>query len=154
MPSLYQNTAAFELVTSLRSIRNQAQVLPKVPLTLYVADATIPAWLAPFVAYVKKLAHLAAIECTVTPRQDAASCTIQGTAFYLALGQAVDRDQEKARLEKKLTYARRFLASVRQKLNNNRFVQQAPAQVVALERKKQADTEVQCRLLEEQLAQL
>ena len=141
-------------MAALRRLRNQAQVALKVPLTLYVADAAVPTWLAPFVAYVKKLAHLATIECTAIQPQDAASCNIQGTTFYLVLGQAVDKDQEKARLEKELAYARGFLASVLKKLNNDHFVRQAPPSVVALERKKQADAEAQCRLLEQQLAHL
>ena len=147
-------TAAFELVTGLRGLRNQAHIALKVPLPLYIAQAAVPTWLAPFETYIKKLAHLATIECNTTRPQDAASCNIQGTTFYLALGQAVDKNQEKARLEKELAYARGFLASVLKKLNNERFVQHAPAQVVAIERKKQADAEAKCRLLAEQLAKI
>ena len=105
-------------------------------------------------AMTERLACLAAIVCTTNQPQDAASCNVQGTVFYLALGQAVDKGQEKARLEKELAYARGFLAGVVKKLNNDRFVQQAPAQVVALERKKQADAKAKCQLLEKQLAQL
>ena len=153
-PLLDQATDAFALVTMLRSLRNQAQVALKVPLTLYVAGAVVPAWLVPFAAYVERLACLAAIVCTTNQPQDVASCNVQGTVFYLALGQAVDKGQEKARLEKELAYARGFLAGVVKKLNNDRFVQQAPAQVVALERKKQADAKAKCQLLEKQLAQL
>ena len=151
---LHQAAAAFELVTALRSLRNQAQVAPKALLPLYVAGQATPAWLTPLAGYVKKLAHLTAIGCTSTKPPDAASCTIQGTTFYLALGQAVDTAQEKARLAKELAHAQGFLASVLQKLNNERFVQNAPPQVVALERKKQADAAAKCRLLEERLAQL
>ena len=101
-PLLDQATDAFALVTMLRSLRNQAQVALKVPLTLYVAGAVVPAWLVPFAAYVERLACLAAIVCTTNQPQDAASCNVQGTVFYLALGQAVDKGQEKARLEKEL----------------------------------------------------
>jgi len=135
-PLLDQATATFELVTALRSLRNQAQVTLKVPLVLYVAEKAVPAWLAPFTAYVKKLAHLSDIECTTTQPPDAARCSIRGTAFYLALGQTLDKDQEKARLEKELTYAHGFLASVLKQLNNECFIQHASPQVVALERKK------------------
>ena len=157
-PALIQRaTAAFELITTLRSIRNQAQVSTKEPLPLHVAAHTLPTWLVPWQAAVCKLARLSTI--TLTQEQDggqtnAASCTVQGTAFYLALGQTVDQDQERARLEKELAYAQGFLASVSRKLGNERFVQNAPTQVVATERKKQTDAEAKIASLQERLAQL
>jgi valyl-tRNA synthetase len=85
---------------------------------------------------------------------DATSCNIHGTSFYLALGQQIDAAQEKVRLERELAYTQGFLANVLKKLNDNRFVQNAPTQVVATERKKQADAEAKHKLLEERLAQL
>ena len=154
-PALIQQAhAAFELITTLRSMRNQAQVSAKEPLPLYVAAHTLPAWLAPWEAAVQKLARLSTMICTQAEQPNAASCTVQGTAFYLALGQQVDAAQEKERLEKELAYAQGFLASVSKKLNNARFVHNAPPQVVATERKKQADAETKCKLLKKQLAQL
>ncbi len=153
-PLLHQAAAAFELVVALRNSKNQAQVPLKRPLTLYLTDETLPAWLIPFAAYVKKLAHLSAIVCATTPPPNTAPCTIQGTAFCLALEQVVCKDQEKKRIEKKLAHARGLLVSVLKKLNNERFVRHAPAQVVALERKKRADAEAQCRALTAQLEQL
>lgn len=153
-PKLIQHAdAAFELITALRSLRNQAQAGTKELLPLHVAAQALPTWLAPWEATVQKLARLSTITCTQEEQPNAASCTVQGTAFYLAMGQTVDKEQEKARLEKELAYAQGFLDSVLKKLNNKRFVQNAPPQVVATERKKQADAEVKIKLLQEQLAQ-
>ena len=154
-PTLIQDaSAAFALITTLRSLRNQAQVSPKELLTLHVAAQTLPTWLMPWQAAVQKLARLSTLALTTAEPPHAASCTVHGTAFYLVLGQQVDVGQERERLQKELDYARGFLASVLKKLNNERFVQHAPAQIVATERKKQADAAAKVKLLEEQLARL
>jgi valyl-tRNA synthetase len=151
---LHHANASFELITTLRSLRNQARISPKQQLTLYILGTEVPSWLSPFAAYVKKLAHLIDIAPVQDEPNDATSCNIHGTSFYLALGQQIDAAQEKVRLEKELAYTQGFLVNVLKKLNDNRFVQNAPTQVVAMERKKQADAEAKRKLLEERLAQL
>jgi valyl-tRNA synthetase len=148
-------TASFELVTALRSLRNEALISSKQHLTLYIGHTTIPSWLLLFATYVKKLAHLADIIPSQDKPQNATSCNMQGITFYLTLGQQqVDKTQEKVRLEKELAYTQGFLASVLKKLNNDRFVRNAPAPVIATERKKQADAEARLKLLEDCLMQL
>jgi valyl-tRNA synthetase len=151
---LHHAAASFELVTTLRSLRKQGQVLSNQYLPVYVRGTALPAWLTPFATYVKKIAHLADIVAIQDEPKDTTSCSIQGAIFYLALGQQVDTTEEKVRLEKELAYTRGFLESVLKKLNNERFVQHAPEQVVATERKKQADAKVKSKLLEERLTQL
>jgi valyl-tRNA synthetase len=49
----------------------------------------------------------------------------------------IDAAEEKAKLIEELNYTKGFLESVMKKLNNERFVNSAPANVVDLERKKQ-----------------
>jgi valyl-tRNA synthetase len=151
---LHHATASFELVTTLRSLRNQALVSPKKHLPLYILGTEAPSWLTPFATYVEKLAHLVDIAPVQNEPHDATSCNIQGTTFYLALGQKIDTVQEKVRLEKELAYTQGFLASVLKKLNNDRFVKKAPAQVVATERKKLTEANEKCKLLEERLKRL
>ncbi len=151
---LTQAGLAFELITTIRSLKNKAQVSPKQQLTLYMVGEEVAAELAPFAAYIQKLAHIARLEVTQAKQPDATSFSLKGHAFYLLLDQGVDSAEERVRLEKELAYAKGFLASVLKKLNNTRFVQSAPAQVIATERKKQADGETKCKLLMERLAQL
>jgi valyl-tRNA synthetase len=145
---------SFDLITMLRSLYKQGKVLPKQHLPAYVKNTALPTWLTPFATYVKKLAHLADIVATQNEPQDAISCSIQGTTFYLTLGHQVDTAKEKMRLEEELAYTQGFLESVSKKLRNERFTQHAPEQVVANERKKQADAQVKCKLLAERLKQL
>ena len=149
-PALLQDaTAAFALITTLRSLRNQAQVSAKEPLPLSVA--ALPTWPVPRQAAVQKLAYPDTITLSPTAPPNATSCTVQGTTFYLALDQQVDAAQERARLEKELAYAQGFLASVLKKLDNERFVQSAPPQVVTTARKKQADAEAKIASLQTRL---
>jgi len=151
---LHHASTSFELVTSLRHLRSQARVTRQQQLTLYVLGTDLPTWLSPFVTYVKKLTHLSDIVSIQNEPSNTVSCSIQGTTFYLALDQQVDTSKEKSRLEKELAYTQGFLASVLKKLNNERFVKNAPATVIATERKKRADAETKCKLIEERLTQL
>jgi valyl-tRNA synthetase len=70
------------------------------------------------------------------------------------MGDSIDVEAEKANLLKELDYTKGFLAGVLKKLSNERFVAGAPAQVLDMERKKQADAEAKIKALEASLAQL
>ena len=66
----------------------------------------------------------------------------------------LDTETLKADLQKDLEHQHRFLASVDKKLSNERFVQNARPEVLALEQKKKADAEARIRTIEESLSTL
>jgi valyl-tRNA synthetase len=68
--------------------------------------------------------------------------------------QPVDTSAQKAALEADLAYQQKFLESVNKKLGNEKFVQNAKPEVVALERKKASDAEARIKAIEESLATL
>ena len=74
--------------------------------------------------------------------------------FYLYVEKEVDKTVQKEQLQKDLEYLNGFLNSVKKKLSNERFVQNAKPEVVALEQKKKADAEEKIRLIEESLHNL
>ena len=74
--------------------------------------------------------------------------------YFVPFADNIDKDAELKKLNDELAYAEKFLQSVLKKLANERFVQNAPEQVVAIERKKQADAEAKIKLLKEQIAGL
>ncbi len=74
--------------------------------------------------------------------------------FFIESLQPIDTSAQKAALEADLTYQQKFLESVNKKLGNEKFVQNAKAEVVALERKKVADTEARIKAIDESLATL
>lgn len=146
-------TAAFTLIKTLRNLRNSTSVSAKQYLRLYVQGSALPPWLIPFEGYVHKLARLADMKLTQEIPRDAAHYTLQGTSFYLSLEQSINTTHEKERLEKELAYTQGFLAHVLKKLQNKHFIHNAPANIVAKERKKYADAEVKCKQLQVQLQQ-
>ena len=66
----------------------------------------------------------------------------------------VNADEEKAKLEAELDHQRKFLAGVRAKLANEKFVAHAPEAVIANERKKEADALARIEALEASLKAL
>ena len=74
--------------------------------------------------------------------------------YHIVLPIEIDVDEERSRLEKDLAYNKGFVESVRKKLQNERFVNNAPAQVVEKEKQKLADGEEKIRLIEESLKAL
>ena len=65
---------------------------------------------------------------------------VRTVEMFVPLTGLVNADEEIAKLEAALEYQEKFLAGVRNKLSNERFVAGAPEQVVAVERKKEADS--------------
>ena len=101
------------------------------------------------------MGNLVELSYTEEKIEGAASFIVGATEFFIPVGtDAIDVEQEIARLEKDLDYARGFLKSVMAKLSNERFVSSAPPKVVDLERKKQADTESKISVIEAQLKAL
>jgi valyl-tRNA synthetase len=83
--------------------------------------------------------------------QNGQSFLVDATEFFLPLGARVNVEEERAKRKEELAYQQKFVASVWQKLSNEKFVQNAPEQVVATERKKLADGEARIKALETQL---
>jgi valyl-tRNA synthetase len=91
----------------------------------------------------------------VNEKDSMASAFMVGTREYaVPLGNMIDIDAESEKQEAQLKHLEGFLAGVMKKLSNERFVQNAPEQVVALERKKQSDSEEKIAALKESLAAL
>ena len=93
---------------------------------------------------------------TVNDEKDpAAAAFIVGKVEYsIPLADKVNVEEEIAKLEKELDYYTKFLAGVEKKLSNERFVANAPEQVVALERKKKSDAEEKLATIRASLASL
>ena len=76
------------------------------------------------------------------------------TEYAVPLGDLIDVEAEIAKAEAELKHLEGFLAGVEKKLSNERFVANAPAAVVELERKKQSDAQSKIATLRETLAAL
>ena len=76
------------------------------------------------------------------------------SSFYIPFGDQVDVEAEKAKIQKEMDHLNGFLKGVRGKLGNERFVQNAPPQVVELERKKESDALAKLEVLQGKMDQL
>ena len=79
---------------------------------------------------------------------------VRTTEFSIPLGNLINTEEEIKKIEAEIDYLEGFLKFVMQKLNNERFVANAKPEIVANERKKQADTESKLKTLRESIAQL
>ena len=100
------------------------------------------------------MGNLSAINAVTEKNPTDAGFIVKTTQYFIPMGDNVNVEEEVAKLEKDLEYYEGFLASVMKKLSNERFVNSAPAQVVANERAKQSDAEAKIAAIKEQLAAL
>jgi len=100
------------------------------------------------------MANLSSLEMVTEEVPGAASFRVKSTNYYVPLEGFIDVEEELKKLEEELKYTQGFLSSVMKKLSNERFVNSAPAAVVATECAKQADAEAKIKVLEERIAGL
>ena len=140
-----------QIVGGVRTVRNQKNIPNKDALVLQVVGQNN------FEAYssvITKMANLSAIN-VVAEKDATASAFMVGTdEFAVPLGDMIDVEAEIAKQEAQLKHLEGFLAGVKKKLSNEKFVAHAPEAVVAMERKKQSDSEEKIAALKESLAAL
>ena len=143
--------AVKEVIGGIRTIRLQKNIAQKEVLSLeVVGENPVEA----FNAVIAKLCNLSAIQ-TVTTKADGAAAFMVGTTEYaVPLGNLINVEEELKKLEADLKYQEGFLQSVLKKLSNEKFVSKAPANVIEMERKKQADAETKIAALKESIAAL
>jgi valyl-tRNA synthetase len=148
---LKQVEAVKEVISGIRAIRVQKNIAQKEQLKLQVVGENP---VAVFNTLLYKMCNLSDIETVVAKAEGAANFMVGTTEYAVPLGNLIDAEAEIARMEKELAAKEGFLKGVLAKLNNERFVANAPEAVVALERKKQHDAESIIASLKESIAAL
>ena len=140
-----------QVVSGVRTVRSQKNIAPKEKLTLQAVGQNHFETYNEVIAKMGNLSQIAVVE-----QKDATSSAFMvGTdEFAVPLGDLIDVAAEIEKMEAQLKHLEGFLTGVQKKLSNERFVQNAPEQVVALERKKQADAEEKIASLKESIAAL
>lgn len=149
---LEEGERTFEIITEIRNTRNSKNLSPKESLKLFVKEEK--ALIQDFWPVVKKLSNISEVSFTKEKVSPAASFLIRTSEFFIPMEGKVDAAKEKETIQKELEYQKGFLASVNKKLENERFVAGAPAQVLENERKKKTDAESKIKSLEENLKAL
>lgn len=143
---------ASEVISGIRTIRNEKNIANKDQVELFVKlnEETDKS----FDSVITKLGNLSALQYVDEKVEGALSFRVKSNEYYIPLAGAVNIEEEIATLTQELKYTQGFLNSVMKKLSNERFVNNAPEQVIANERKKQSDAEAKIKTIEEQLAAL
>lgn len=148
---LDQANIAFEIISQVRNFRNQNNLKPKESLTCFFQGMDHSS--NPFAETIKKLASLSEFEST-NNEKDSPTFIIKGDKFFIPMDGLIDKDEEIRKLQTELDYITGFKASILKKLENERFVNNAPAQVVENERKKLKDADAKIKAINEGLVKL
>ena len=141
---------AKEIVGGVRTIRLQKNIPNKEALELKVLCEHNDH----FNAVITKMCNLSSIIRTEEKTAGSVSFLVRTTEYAVPLGNMINVEEELAKLQDELKYQQGFLASVLKKLSNESFVSKAPAKVIEMERKKQADAESKIKSIEESIAAL
>ena len=140
-----------QIISNIRTIRNQKNISPKEELELQAIGEN------KYAAYDNitiKMANLKSINIAEGKSADTIQFMVGTDEYAVPVGDLIDVEAEIEKQEAQLKHLEGFLAGVMKKLSNEKFVAHAPEAVVALERKKQHDSEEKIAMLKESLAKL
>lgn len=140
-----------QIVSGVRAVRNQKNIAQKEALELQMVGDN---HYANYNDVIVKMANVSSISVINEKAADASSFMVGTNEFAIPLGNLIDVAAELTKQEAQLKHLEGFLAGVKKKLSNERFVANAPKAVVALERKKQSDSEEKIASLKESIAEL
>lgn len=139
------------IVSGIRTVRNQKNIPTKDELNLQAVGSNK---YAAYNCIIAKMANVGAIDVVNEKDTTAATFMVGTDEFAVPLGNMIDVEAEIAKQEAQLKHLEGFLAGIKKKLSNEKFVANAPEAVVAMERKKQKDSEEKIAALKDSLAAL
>lgn len=140
---------ACEIVMNIRNIRQSKSISPKEPLSLHT-KSDICMEMTPVI---EKLANIDSIAPLDEKKDEEQGITfmVSTNEYFVPLKEHVNVEQECEKIREEIAYLERFLKSVNAKLSNEKFINNAPANVVELERKKQNDAQTKIENLKRRL---
>tara|TARA_R110002049_G_scaffold13497_6_gene58332 strand:- start:2668 stop:5301 length:2634 start_codon:yes stop_codon:yes gene_type:complete len=140
---------AAEVVSGIRTIRKEKNIPMKETLELSVLNVENVS--KDWDVVISKLTNVSSISYANAPVDGALSFRVKSNEYFIPMVGAIDIEAEIKKIEEELKYTKGFLISVQKKLSNERFVSNAPDQVIEIERKKQADAEGKIETLKKSL---
>ncbi len=150
---LTQGDLLKKVISNLRDARNKNQLKPKECIKLSIQTADAPGY-EPITGILLKQVNAESIRFVAEALPNSIVVAVEKDKFYIESEKQLDSGTLKTDLLKDLDHQRNFLQSVMKKLGNERFVQNAKPEVIALEEKKKADAEARIKTIEESLAAL
>ncbi len=143
---------ASEVVSGIRTIRKEKNIAFKDAIEMMVLNQENSS--GKFDSIIKKLGNISEMNIVDTAVEGALTFRVKSNEYFIPMEGAINVEEEIAKLEEELKYTKGFLRSVQGKLKNEKFVNGAPEQVVANEKKKEADALAQIETIEASLKSL
>ena len=140
-----------DLVSAIRQFRKDQNIPFKEPLILVTKSGADWKVKEEVVARMANVNFSAAAE---NKTSEGKLIIVARAEFMIPYEKDRDLEGERAKIEKDIDYTRGFLNSIEKKLKNEKFMSNAPENVVETERKKYSDAMLRLELLEKQLASL
>lgn len=141
-----------EVVSNIRTLRKEKNISFKNSIELSVINSMNLS--QQYYSVIAKMGHISNITETSESVNGALTFRVKSNEYFVPIGGAIDIDQEIEKLQQELEYMEGFLKTVQKKLSNERFVSNAPEQVVASERKKEADALAKIETIKSSIASL
>ena len=142
-----------EIISAVRTVRKEKEIPVREKIELLILEGE-KSFDTLFLSVAKKLCNLSDIVFVSDKQEGTASFMVGTTEYFIPGTGKIDVESEIARIKEELDYNRGFLVNVMKKLDNERFVNNAPASILELERKKKSDAESKIKSLEEALKSL
>ncbi|MDG1321004.1 MAG: valine--tRNA ligase [Polaribacter sp.] len=143
---------ATQVVSGIRTIRKDKNIPFRDAIELFVVENEQNA--KAFDAIIQKLTNTSGI-AAVSEKVDGASFRVKSNEYFIPIAMDnINIAEEQEKLNKELKRAEGFLFGIQKKLSNERFVNNAPETVLAVERKKEADTLAKIATLQKSLHSL
>ncbi len=140
-----------EIVSAVRAVRKDKNIPMKEQLVLCASPGATGTEFDPVITRMCNLSEIRVVEGKV---EGAASFRIHTSEFFIPLSDGVDHEEEIRKLKEELVYMEGFLDAVLKKLSNEKFVANAPAKVIEIERKKEADARARIATINESIGHL
>jgi valyl-tRNA synthetase len=143
---------ASEVISGIRSIRKEKNISFKETISFSVINNDNVS--NTFDDIIKKLGNLDSLNYIDDTLEGALTFRVKSNEYFIPISGAINVEEEIKKLREELNYTEGFLKSVQKKLSNERFVSGAPEQVVASEKKKEADAMAKIETLKTSLGNL
>ena len=142
-----------QIISGIRTVRKQKNIAFKNSIDLVVLNNE--QFSDAFDTVIKKLGNIDQLSYTASKIEGALSFRVKSNEYFIPISaDNINIDEEIKKLTEELNYTQGFLKTVQRKLANERFIAGAPEQVVANERKKEADAIAKIETIKASLASL
>ncbi len=145
-----------DVITAIRKLRTEQNVEPQKAVAITIVAETQAGLLSSQSDHIKRLAKVSDLSIAVTGKQptESASAFLPGIEMYLSLAGLIDKDKERASLQKEQEQLQRFVSGIQAKLGNEQFMSKAPAALISEQKAKLQEAEEKLRKIEERLGGL